>query len=156
RTTTVPTFSLLLFTTSSCMAFTNRLLHQSPTSPIAYFTNRLLHQSPITRSPMLFLAFFRFLHLRHLDLLRGHRLANDHIAHRRAGYAALDENQVIVAVDAQHFQIACGHLLAAHPARRAHPLDHTRRKRRGADRSRRAVEHRSVRRRAAAEMVAPD
>src|SRR6185295_4644832 len=57
-------------------------------------------------------------------------------------------------VDLDDLQIARGHAIAAHPPRRAHALDDARGKRRRADRAGRAVEHRAVRRRAAAEVVA--
>src|SRR5437762_6742965 len=128
-TSTLPTFLFSLLTISSCIC-------------------------PVPCA--LLLALFRLLDLRDLDLLRRDRLADDHVAGRRAGDAALDDQQVIVAVDAHDFQVACRDALAAHPTGSAHALDHPRRERRGADRAGRAVEHRSVRRRAPGEVMALD
>src|SRR5262245_53880189 len=63
---------------------------------------------------------------------------------------------MVVRIDAQDFEIAHGDTIATHPTRRPHPLDDARGVRRGTDRPRRAVEHRTVSRRASAKVVAPD
>ena len=57
--------------------------------------------------------------------------------------------------DAGFVEVMLEHV-AAHPACRAHALHDTRRKRRGANRSGRPVEHGTVRRRAARKVVALD
>ena len=57
-------------------------------------------------------------------------------------------------VDLGHLQVPHRDAVAAHAAGRAHALDDARRKRRGADRAGRAMEHRPVGRRAAGEVVA--
>src|SRR5262245_35445905 len=65
----------------------------------------------------LFLALLlRRLHLRDLDLLRRHGFANQHDGVRAAGHGALDHQQVVLRVDAQHLQIAHGHAVGTHVA----------------------------------------
>src|SRR5262245_44572237 len=102
----------------------------------------------------LLLSLFWLFHLRNFDSLRRDGLADDHVARRRARNAALDDDEVVVRIHAQHFQVANRDAAATHSTRGAHALDDARRKRRSADRTRGAVEHRAVRRRAAAEVVA--
>src|SRR5205807_8257898 len=55
-----------------------------------------LHGIRSAKAFALLLALLGFLDLRDLDLLRRDRLADDHVAGRRAGDAALDDQQVIV------------------------------------------------------------
>src|SRR5262245_21695800 len=130
---TEPTFSLLLLTTSMCMT--------------VFFINALLLTLRRLR---------RLLDLRLRLGLRRHRLADHDVAAGRPGHRALEDEQIVLGVDLQDAQIARRHAIAAHAAGGAHALHDARRKRRGADRSGRAMEHRPVRRRAAAEVVALD
>src|SRR5438874_4716041 len=87
----------------------------------------------------------RLLGLANRLLLGRDRLAHDDVGAGRAGDRALDEQQVVLAVDPHDLQVAHGHAVAAHPSGGAHALDNARRERRRADRSWRAMEHRSVR-----------
>ena len=96
------------------------------------------------------------LDLRDLQLLERHRLADDHVALRRARDAALDDQEVVLRIDAQDLQVVNRDALAAHAAGGAHALDHPRRERRRANRTRRAVKHRPVGRCAAGEVMPLD
>src|SRR5207244_1668251 len=67
----------------------------------------------------LLLALLRLLGLGDLDFLRRERLANDHVAGWRARNAALDDEEVVLGVDAQHLQVVNGGPRSAHPAARS-------------------------------------
>src|SRR5438132_6684798 len=105
------------------------------------------------KSSRLLLALLRLLDLRDLDLLGRNRLAHDDVPGRRARNPALEDEQMVLRVDAKHPEIANRHAPAAHAAGSTHPLHDTRRERRGANRSRGTVEHRTVRRGAAGKMM---
>src|SRR5207247_546344 len=82
------------------------------------------------------------------------RLPDRYVALGCSRHRTFDDQQVIVGVHAEHFQVVRRDARAAHAARAAHPLDDARWKRRRADRTRRAMEHRAVRRGAAGEVMA--
>src|SRR5215469_9807847 len=82
-------------------------------------------------------------------------LDDHHVSVLGPGHAALHHQQVLVLVDTEHSQIAYRHLLIPHVSGHAHTLEHTRGKGRGSDRSR-DLEHRTVRLRAAPEMMPLD
>src|SRR5882724_5966445 len=71
----------------------------------------------------------------------------------RSGHRALDHQHVVLGHDVDHFQIAHRHARVAHVAAHAHTGNHTRGKARGSNRSGSAMEHRTVRAFAAAEMM---
>src|SRR5438093_8499803 len=119
------------------------------TSPIA---NR---ESRITNALLLALLL-RGLHLRHTHRLGRYRLPNDDVAARPAGNRAIQHQQIVLRVNTQHLEIANRDAVVPHVAGHAHALDDTRRERGRPDRSRRAVEHRAVRRASAAEVVPLD
>src|SRR5690349_15748097 len=66
---------------------------------------------------------------------------------------AFHHQHVILGVHLDHFQVPHRHALVTHVPRHAHTRQHPGREARCADRTRRPVEHRSVRCRAAAKMV---
>src|SRR4051794_16790581 len=74
----------------------------------------------------------------------------------RPGDRAADEQQVVAGAHVDYGQAALGHALGAHLARAADALEDARRRRRGADRARRAHVVRAVALRAAGELVALD
>src|SRR2546430_17166288 len=74
----------------------------------------------------------------------------------RPRHSPLDQQQVLLGVDLVHRQPDLRDALAAHPAGHLDPLEHARRRGRGADRARLADVVRAVRDRAAAEVVALD
>src|SRR5438132_11964583 len=82
-----------------------------------------------TSSCMLLLSLLGLLDLRDLDPLRRRGFADDHVCGRRAGDAALEDQEMIIRIDAKHLQVADRHAPAAHAAGGAHPLDDARRKR---------------------------
>ena len=96
------------------------------------------------------------LRLRNFELLRRHGLADQEDAVRPAWHRALEHEQVVLGVHAQDFHVAHGHAIGAHVTAHPHALHDTRRIRRGANRSRSAMEHRSVRRASASEVVPLD
>src|SRR5437867_4704142 len=161
RRSTAPTFSFWLFTTSSCIANLSRSFLAGSGAPPPLRTDadaspRLFLAAASAWPQALLLPLLRFLDLRHLDPFRRDRLAHDHVAGRGTRNSALDDQQMIVGIDPQHFQVANGHAAAAHPARRPHSLDDARGERRCADGPWRAVEHRTVRCGAATKMVPLD
>src|ERR1043166_3267387 len=74
----------------------------------------------------------------------------------RTRHGAAHIQQVLLGVDLDDRQVLHRHPVAPHRAAGAHALEAARRVPRGADRARSAVEHRAVRRPAAAEPVALD
>src|ERR1051326_5472100 len=94
--------------------------------------------------------------LRHRLALRRHRFAHDDVGPGRAWDRTAQEQQVVVGVHANDFQVAGRHAIPAHAARGTHTLHDARGKRRGADRTGRPMEHRAVRRSAAAEVMPLD
>src|SRR4029077_13466871 len=83
------------------------------------------------------------------------RLGNHQISPLRPGHAALDHQQVLFFVHAQHAQVTHRHLGVPHMPRHAHSLEHTRWKCRRSNRTG-YLEHRSMRLRAAAEVMPLD
>src|SRR4051794_4620011 len=79
-----------------------------------------------------------------------------HHAVARPGDRAAHEQQVLAGADVDDGQAALGDALVAHLARPADALEHTRRRRRRADRARRAHVVRAVARGATTEVVALD
>src|SRR5579872_4511699 len=71
------------------------------------------------------------------------RLVNQHVAAVRAGHAAFHHQQVLFLVNSQHPQVAHRDPVGTHVSRHPHALEHTRRKRGGADRTGN-LEHRAV------------
>src|SRR5438445_549013 len=96
-TSTEPTLLFWLSTTSNCMS--------------------ALCPAWAEQARPLLLALLGFLHLRNLDLLGGHGLPDDHVAARLARDAALHDQQVVVRVDADDFEVADRDAPAAHAAR---------------------------------------
>src|SRR5215469_3468189 len=83
------------------------------------------------------------------------RLGNHQIAAHRPWHAAFDHKQIIVFIDAENAQVAHGDSLIAHVPRHAHAFEDARRECRRADRAG-DLEHRTVRLRATAKMMALD
>src|SRR5580658_2277212 len=80
--------------------------------------------------------------------------AHFHVAVFHSGYAALQNQQLLFAVDFQNFQIANRDLLVSHLSGHALSLKDARWKRRRTDRTRRAMEHGTVAAFAALEVMA--
>src|SRR5689334_21165517 len=80
-------------------------------------------------------------------------IAHAAVAGLRAWCAPFDDHQRVVGIDPEHLQVANRHAPAAHAARRAHPLDDARGKRRLYSVQRSPNEHCPVRRGVAAKMV---
>src|SRR5271169_648680 len=81
------------------------------------------------------------------------RSAHHHVCSRRAWDGSLNYQCVLLGHYAHHFQVAHRHLINSHVPRGAHTRKHARRKRRRANGTRRAMEHRSVRSAAAAKVM---
>src|SRR4029079_3038215 len=142
------TFSLLVFTTSTAL-FANSLavLPTSAVSASAMGSFFFLRTSPFG----LALASAFFFSAMSLALL-----PDDHVPAVAAGHRSLDDQDVLVAVHPHHGQVLLRDPVRAHVSGGAHALEHAAGEGRRADGAGRAVEHRSVRGRASAEVVALD
>src|SRR2546421_1537771 len=81
------------------------------------------------------------------------RPPHQHVRAVRSGHRALDHQHVVLGDYFDHFQIAHRHARIAHVAAHAHARNYPRGEARGADGAGGAMEHRTVRALAAAEMV---